>query len=92
MNTFCSGFADDLEKFVQYRRASGSWNEYASHQNLVYFDHYCVDNYGGAPTLTQEMIDSWCVKEIPKPAVPATQEPCPQGSSLSIFPVGNVQL
>ena len=57
MNTFCSGFADDLEKFVQYRRASGSWNEYASHQNLVYFDHYCVDNYGGAPTLTQEMID-----------------------------------
>ena len=62
MNTFCSGFADDLEKFVQYRRASGSWNEYASHQNLVYFDHYCVDNYGGAPTLTQEMIDSWCVK------------------------------
>ena len=62
MSTFCSGFADDLKKFVQYRKASGSWNEYASHQNLVYFDHYCVDNYGGAPTLTQEMIDSWCVK------------------------------
>lgn len=62
MNTFCSGFADDLEKFVQYRRASGSWNEYASHQNLVYFDHFCVNNYGGAPALTQEMVDSWCAK------------------------------
>ena len=81
MSTFCSGFADDLKKFVQYRKASGSWNEYASHQNLVYFDHYCVDNYGGAPTLTQEIL---------KPQVPATQEPFPQGSSLSIFPVGNV--
>ena len=62
MKTFFSGFAEDLEKFVQYRRASGSWNEYASHQNLVYFDHFCVNNYGGAPALTQEMVDSWCAK------------------------------
>ena len=53
MKTFFSGFAEELEKFVQYRIASGSWNEYASHQNLVYFDHFCVNNYGGAPALTQ---------------------------------------
>lgn len=62
MSTFLSGFADDLEKFVQYRKASGSWNEYASHQNLVYFDHFCAKNYAGAPVLTQEMVDSWCQK------------------------------
>ena len=30
MSPFRSGFADELEAFVRYRKASGSWNEYAT--------------------------------------------------------------
>lgn len=40
MITYQSGFAQEIEKFVSYRKASGTWNEHASAQNLKYFDRY----------------------------------------------------
>lgn len=61
MSDFRSGFAEELKKFTKYRKASGSWNEYASRQNLEYFDHYCADNFNDTSVLTQEMINGWCV-------------------------------
>lgn len=60
MSTYRSGFSQDIEKFVRYRKASGSWNEHASGQNLRLFDHYCADNYGEDADLIQEMADRWC--------------------------------
>lgn len=62
MSRYRSGFTGSIEKFVAYRKASGSWNEYASGENLRLFDHYCADHYGGNEPLTQEMVDSWCRK------------------------------
>lgn len=58
--SYRSGFASDLEDFVWYRKASGTWNEYASNENLRYFDRYCADNYEDSSALTQEMVDTWC--------------------------------
>jgi len=60
MSTYRSGFSQEIEKFIWYRKASGLWNEYASGQNLKFFDHYCADNYGANTILTQEMVDEWC--------------------------------
>ncbi len=62
MKSFRSGFADELEKFVKYRKTSGSWNEYASRQNLEYFDHYCADSFNYSSMPIQEMVDGWCAK------------------------------
>lgn len=62
MSTYRSGFSPEIEKFVWYRKASGSWNEYASGQNLKLFDHYLADNYEDNIILTQEMVDEWCMK------------------------------
>lgn len=62
MRPFRSGFSNELENFVQYRKASGSWNEHASQQNLEYFDHYCADNYEESSKPIQSMIDGWCEK------------------------------
>jgi len=60
MNTYRSGFSQEIEKFVNYRKASGTWNEYASGQNLKYFDRHCADKYADSSTLTQDMVDTWC--------------------------------
>jgi integrase len=60
MSIYRSGFSEEIEKFVRYRKASGTWNEYASGQNLNYFDHYCADNYSDSSVLTQEMVEMWC--------------------------------
>lgn len=60
MNTYCSGFSQGIEDFVSYRKASGTWNEHASSQNLKYFDRYCANNYSDSSSLTQEMVDTWC--------------------------------
>ena len=62
MSTFRSGFSNELEKFVQYRKASGSWNQYGSRQNLEYFDRYCADNFDASIAPTQDMVDNWCKK------------------------------
>lgn len=62
MSTYHSGFAQEIENFVSYRKASGTWNEHASAQNLKYFDRYCADNYTDSSILTQDMVDAWCVQ------------------------------
>lgn len=62
MNTYCSGFSQEVEAFVGYRKASGTWNEHASAQNLKYFDRYCADNYVNGSSLTQDMVDTWCTQ------------------------------
>ncbi|MGL6200843.1 MAG: tyrosine-type recombinase/integrase [Lachnospiraceae bacterium] len=62
MSTYRSGFSQEIERFIWYRKTSGSWNEYASGQNLMFFDHYCADNYGTSTNLTQEMVDEWCTQ------------------------------
>lgn len=62
MSTYLSSFAAYLDKFVQYRIASGCWNEYGSKQNLKYFDRYCAENFPIGSPLSQEMIDGWCKK------------------------------
>ena len=60
MNTYRSGFSQEAGDFVNYRKASGTWNEHASAQNLKYFDRYCADNYSDNSSLTQDMVDTWC--------------------------------
>ncbi len=62
MSTYLSGLSDDLKRFVSYRKASGTWNEHVSAQNLKYFDHHCAENYPSSQRLTQEMLDSWCAQ------------------------------
>lgn len=53
------GFSDSIERFVNYRKASGSWNEPAYGLNIKLFDHFCADNYPDKE-LCQEMVDTWC--------------------------------
>ena len=60
MIAFESGFAAQLEAFVRYRKASNSWNEHASAENLRYFDRHCASIDVSSLELTQEMLDSWC--------------------------------
>ncbi len=62
MSVYRSGFTHYIEKFVSYRKASGSWNEYATGQNLRLFDYYCADHYEDSSSLTAEMVGSWCRK------------------------------
>ena len=62
MSDYRSGFAREIENFVSYRKASGTWNEHASAQNLKYFDRYCADHFADSSVLTQEMIDAWCTQ------------------------------
>lgn len=61
MNTFNSGFAGLIDKFIWYRNASGCWNK-TSEDNLRYFDNYCAKNYKDSTLLTQSMVDGWCSK------------------------------
>lgn len=60
MSIYYSCFAQEIEKFVSYRKASGTWNEYASAESLKYFDRYCSDHYRDSSNLTQDMVDAWC--------------------------------
>lgn len=62
MSAYLSCLSDYLERFVSYRKASGTWNEHVSAQNLKYFDHHCAENYPSSQRLTQEMLDSWCAQ------------------------------
>lgn len=61
MSEFRSGFAELIEQFICYRKASGVWNELNYGYNLRKFDSFCADNYPGA-SLSQEMIEKWCCK------------------------------
>lgn len=62
MSIYLSALSDELERFVSYRKASGTWNEHVSAQNLKYFDRHCAENYPSSQCLTQEMLDSWCAQ------------------------------
>lgn len=61
MNTFNSGFAGLIDKYIWYRNASGCWNK-TSEDNLRYFDNYCAKNYKDSTLVTQSMVDGWCSK------------------------------
>ena len=45
MNFYYSGFADLIQMFINYRKASGVWNEASYGVSLQYFDRYCAENY-----------------------------------------------
>ena len=62
MNQYRSCFSDQIERFVIYRKASGSWNEPNYGLNIKLFDNFCADNYPMSVALTQEMVDTWCAK------------------------------
>jgi len=62
MSPYRSGVAPLIERFVVYRKASGSWNEPCYGLNIKLFDHFCADKYPECGYLNQEMVDSWCAK------------------------------
>jgi site-specific recombinase XerD len=62
MSHLRSGFSGLIEKFIVFRKASGSWNEPNYGLNIKLFDHFCADNYPANMVLTQEMVDAWCAK------------------------------
>ena len=62
MGKFRSGFSGLIERFINYRKASGSWNEPSYGQNIRFFDNFCADNYPAEIALTQVMVDIWCAK------------------------------
>ena len=62
MNQLRSNFSGLIERFIEYRRASGSWNEPNYGLNIKLFDHFCAENYSPDAMLMQEMIDTWCAK------------------------------
>jgi len=64
MNQFRSGFSNLIERFIEYRKASDSWNEPSFGLNIKLFDHFCADNYPADVTLTQDMVDAWCAKRV----------------------------
>ena len=60
MSLYRSVFSESIERFVNYRKASGSWNEtYGLHIKL--FDRFCADTYPGR-MLCLKMVDEWCAK------------------------------
>jgi len=61
MSLYRSEFSGYIERFINYRKASGSWNEPAYGLNIKLFDHFCADNYHGKE-LCQDMVDTWCAK------------------------------
>jgi integrase len=62
MSTYRSGFASQIQMFVDYRKASGSWNEQSYGFSLKMFDHFCADSFAPETPLIQEMADIWCAK------------------------------
>lgn len=61
MNTYHSSFSDLIQKFVDYRKASGMNAERCSYE-LSLFDKFCAANYPPETPLIQDMIDAWCTK------------------------------
>ena len=62
MSGYRSNFSHLIERFINYRKASGSWNEPCYGLNIKLFDHFCADHYRKETTLTQQMVDDWCSK------------------------------
>jgi len=64
MSNLKSGIAPLIERFIEYRKASGCWNKPAYGLNIKLFDHFCANNYPACTELKQEMVDTWCAKRI----------------------------
>jgi len=62
MSKLRSGFSELIERFINYRKASGSWNEPNYGLNIRLFDNFCSDNYHPYAEMTQDMVDKWCAK------------------------------
>lgn len=58
---FVSCIAGVLESYAEWRRACGTWSD-GSSRYLRHFDLHCRRRFPDATTLTQEMIDTWCVR------------------------------
>lgn len=58
---FESGLAPLLQRFTEFRKASGYMGT-RSIDSLRNFDHFCKVRYPHATELTQEMISEWCQK------------------------------
>lgn len=64
MSQYKSAISPLIERFVGYRKASGSWNAPCYGLNIKLFDHYCADKYPTCGELQQDMVDSWCAKRV----------------------------
>ena len=62
MNTFHSGFANLLQRFIDHCKASGMSGDRCGY-DLYLFDKFCVMNYPPLAPLSQEMVYTWCVKK-----------------------------
>jgi integrase len=62
MSIYRSGFAAQIQKFVDYRQASGSWNEGSYGFSLKMFDRFCTESFLPETPLFQEMVNAWCAK------------------------------
>ena len=50
-----------FKRFVSHRKTSGRWSDVYD-RNLRSFDMHCATLYPNATALSQEMVDSWCIK------------------------------
>jgi len=56
-----SCFKDYLTAFSDYMRASHHWSSGYDY-SIISFDRYCAEKYPDEKRITQEMVDSWCMK------------------------------
>ena len=50
-----------IDEYIKYRISLNCWNENAT-KHLRAFKKYCLENYPNINILTQEMVDTWCIK------------------------------
>ncbi len=50
-----------IDNYIKYKISINRWNESGT-KHLKAFKKYCLANYQGKNVLTQEMIDTWCIK------------------------------
>ncbi|MDW7657767.1 MAG: tyrosine-type recombinase/integrase [Bacillota bacterium] len=63
MREFHSFLAPHMKSFVDFRVASGCWNDtYESY--LFFFDRYCVQLFPEKTSLTDDMVESWCAQRM----------------------------
>lgn len=62
MSLYRSGFSSQIQLFVDYRKASGRWDDRGYGYSLKQFDHFCADTFPPNSPLNQEMVDRWCAK------------------------------
>ena len=61
MTKYTSFMKETIYDFIKYRKSSNCWN--ASYESsLKTFENYCQKNFQYCNELTQEMVDTWCIK------------------------------